>query len=68
MTDKKDTLLPKTEGEPKPAPKEEKKEAPTTLDAVKTNLMQQYRNMSAICTVCFFAAAQFLLLFISEPQ
>ena len=52
MTDKKDSLLPKTEAESpvKPA-KEEKKEVPTTTDAIKTNLLQQYRNMAAISLV-----------------
>eukprot|EP01022_Parablepharisma_sp_SALTPOND_P036603 TRINITY_DN9998_c0_g1_i2.p4 TRINITY_DN9998_c0_g1~~TRINITY_DN9998_c0_g1_i2.p4 ORF type:complete len:131 (+),score=6.68 TRINITY_DN9998_c0_g1_i2:237-629(+) len=57
MTDKKDTLLSNSEVntpdvEPKPA-KEVKKEQPTTLDAIKTNLMQQYRNMAAITCVFF---------------
>ena len=61
MTDQ-DTLLEKKgkkEETVKDAP-EEKKEPPTTLPAMKTDLLQQYRNMAAISLVL-----QYILTFSS---
>ena len=61
MTDQ-DTLLEKKEKKEetvKEAP-EEKKEPPTTLPAMKTDLLQQYRNMAAISLVL-----QYILTFSS---
>ena len=58
MTDKKDTLLndKNAEGETKQDKEvakhtEANKEPPMTLSAIKTDLMQQYRNMAAISLV-----------------
>ncbi len=46
-----------TETETAKPTKEEKKEPPTTIDAIKTDFIQQYRNMAAITLVSFVLIA-----------